>query len=204
MSTTRNYTTPDGSSYTVSGGTYGWNIDGASLADSISSAIESGSAGTIEIPMKQTASVWSPGAADWGSRWIDINLTTQHAKLYDNGSVTWESDIVSGNSAKGYDTPTGVYSIDSYMTSTASSGSRVKLISPEVDAEGNPTYTSYVDYWIPFIGNLVALHDATWRSSFGGTIYQTNGSHGCVNLPASAAASLYSLVKVGDVVVVHD
>ncbi|NLH91048.1 MAG: L,D-transpeptidase, partial [Atopobium sp.] len=130
--------------------------------------------------------------------------TTQHAKLYDNGSVTWESDIVSGNSSKGYDTPTGVYSIDSYMTSTASSGSRVKLISPEVDAEGNPTYTSYVDYWIPFIGNLVALHDATWRSSFGGTIYQTNGSHGCVNLPASAAASLYSLVKVGDVVVVHD
>ena len=204
VSTTRNYTTPDGSSYTVSGGTYGWNIDGASLADSISSAIESGSAGTIEIPMKQTASVWAPGAADWGSRWIDINLTTQHAKLYDNGSVTWESDIVSGNSAKGYDTPTGVYSIDSYMTSTASSGSRVKLISPEVDAEGNPTYTSYVDYWIPFIGNLVALHDATWRSSFGGTIYQTNGSHGCVNLPASAAASLYSLVKVGDVVVVHD
>ena len=203
VGTTRTYSTPDGSTYTVSGGTYGWNIDGATLATSIASAIEAGSSGSIEVPMKQTGAVWASGSADWGTRWIDIDITTQHAKLYDNGSVIWESDIVTGNSSEGYDTPEGVYAIDSYMTSTSSSGSRVKLISPEVDSSGNPTYTSYVDYWMPFVGNLIALHDASWRSNFGGTIYQTNGSHGCVNLPTDAAATLYSLVSVGDVVVVH-
>jgi lipoprotein-anchoring transpeptidase ErfK/SrfK len=35
------------------------------------------------------------------------------------------------------------------------------------------------------------LHDAPWRSEFGGTIYQTNGSHGCINLPADAAKVIY-------------
>ena len=29
----------------------------------------------------------------------------------------------------------------------------------------------------------VGFHDATWRNRFGGTIYKTNGSHGCINTP---------------------
>ena len=59
-------------------------------------------------------------------------------------------------------------------------------------------------YWIPFIGNSWALHDANWRSRFGGDIYQYAGSHGCVNLPADKAKELFGLCKVGDVVVVHN
>jgi lipoprotein-anchoring transpeptidase ErfK/SrfK len=35
------------------------------------------------------------------------------------------------------------------------------------------------------------LHDASWRTTFGGNIYQTNGSHGCVNLPEDAAQVIY-------------
>ena len=56
---------------------------------------------------------------------------------------------------------------------------------------------------MPFVDNLVALHDADWRGSFGGTIYQWNGSHGCVNLPVDKAAELYGMIEVGDVVVTH-
>ncbi len=38
-----------------------------------------------------------------------------------------------------------------------------------------------------------------WRSKFGGTIYQTSGSHGCVNLPpASVPATLYDHALQGD------
>ncbi|MEE1273363.1 MAG: L,D-transpeptidase, partial [Olegusella sp.] len=60
-----------------------------------------------------------------------------------------------------------------------------------------------VTYWMPFIGNDVGLHDASWRSQFGGSIYQYNGSHGCVNLPTDKAAQLYGLTRVGDKVIVH-
>ena len=77
------------------------------------------------------------------------------------------------------------------------------LIGADTDKDGEPDYKSHVDYWMPFVGNMVGLHDAPWRSSFGGSIYKTNGSHGCVNLPPSKAAELFSLVHVGDSVVVH-
>ena len=203
VGTTRNYSTPDGKTYSVTGGEYGWCIDGAALAASIPDAIEAGQSGSIDVPMKQTAAVWADGGADWGTRWVDVNITTQHATFYDNGSVIWESDVVSGKSSDGHDTPQGVYQVNGNMSSVES-GSQVKLVSPEKDeSTGEPTYISYVDYWMPFVGNLVAFHDASWRSSFGGTVYQYNGSHGCVNLPAAKAKELYHIIKVGDVVVVH-
>ena len=50
-----------------------------------------------------------------------------------------------------------------------------------------------VTYWMPFHDGQ-GLHDASWRSNFGGNIYQTNGSHGCVNLPTYAAATIYSYI----------
>ena len=46
-------------------------------------------------------------------------------------------------------------------------------------------------------GNNFGLHDASWRSKFGGQDYKWNGSHGCINLPTKAAAKLYSYVEVG-------
>jgi len=57
-------------------------------------------------------------------------------------------------------------------------------------------YETPVNYWMPFNGN-VGMHDATWRSSFGGTIYLTSGSHGCVNLPLDMAAAIYEYMSTG-------
>ena len=182
---------------TVSGGTYGWTVDGASLAKTVAKRLKKGSDKAVEIPMKSTAAKWNPGGADW-TRYIDIDLTTQHARLIDaKGKVLWESDIVSGLPKDGRSTPTGVYTI------TSSMGRNQTLIGSDEDGDGEPDYKTPVSYWMPFVGNSIALHDADWRSSFGGKIYKTSGSHGCVNLPVSKAKELYSLVHVGDVVVCH-
>ena len=62
---------------------------------------------------------------------------------------------------------------------------------------------SYVTYWMPFIGGGWGLHDADWRSSFGGSIYKGNGSHGCVNLPPSVAKKMYAKMEVGTPVIVY-
>ena len=64
-----------------------------------------------------------------------------------------------------------------------------------------PCYESFVNYWMPFNGG-VGMHDATWRSSFGGQIYLRGGSHGCINLPVSAAKTIYENIEVGDAVLV--
>ena len=55
-------------------------------------------------------------------------------------------------------------------------------------------YATPVSYWMPFNGNI-GMHDAGWRGSFGGTIYQTSGSHGCVNLPPNKAKEIYGYVE---------
>ena len=52
--------------------------------------------------------------------------------------------------------------------------------------------------------NLMGFHNAPWRSAFGGDIYLTNGSHGCINLSYEKADELYSLCNVGDVVIIHE
>ncbi len=203
----RTYTRPDGKQITVAANSkhwdsqYGWTTDEDALYEALKAAIEAGSTDAIEIPTKNTASqVPDAGRKDWGNRYIDIDLTEQHVRMYDDsGSVIWESDCVTGDHAKGYDTPTGVY----YLNGGRASGD-VELRGETDPATGQPSYISHVAYWMPFIDNSWALHDATWRSSFGGTIYQYGGSHGCVNLPSDKAAELFKLCKIGDVVVVHN
>ena len=117
----------------------------------------------------------------------------------DSGALVWESDCVTGDHAKGHDTPTGVYVLNSCRAS-----GDVELRGAIDPATNQPEYISHVSYWMPFIGNSWALHDASWRSRFGGDIYQYAGSHGCVNLPGDKAKELFGLCKVGDVVVVHN
>lgn len=201
VGTTRTYTRPDGKTVQVSGGSYGWNINGAETAAKIRETLQSGQKTTVDIPAYSQAASYAPanGGKDWGNRFIDVDLTEQHARMYDaSGSLIWETDIVTGDAAKGYNTPCGVYTMNSYRAQ-----GNVELRG-KIDPETNePEYVSHVDYWMPFIGNSYALHDADWRAKFGGKIYESNGSHGCINLPVEKAKELYGLTQIGDVVVVH-
>ncbi len=59
---------------------------------------------------------------------------------------------------------------------------------------------------MPFEGNMVGFHDATWQndSSFDNAeSYKWCGSHGCINLRLADAKSLHERIKVGLCVVVH-
>lgn len=199
VGTERTYSRADGKSVTVSGGTYGWSIDEASLATLITDDINGGVAGVVDVPSEQTAAKFAgQGAADWG-RYIDIDLSEQYVRYYDeSGNIIWESACISGKPDGEHDTPTGVYMLNAARTNEKLEGYE----------NGVKIYTSYVSYWMPFVGNAIGLHDASWQPSFGGSMYANGyGSHGCVNLPVSAAASLYSLVTtngyIGDCVISH-
>ena len=137
------------------------------------------------------------GQADWGNTYIDADLSAQYVRFYKGGELVWESSCVSGQTSSGHGTPTGVYQVNSNKTTNTT------LVGLDEDNDGEPDYRTDVSYWIPFVGNLVAFHDASWRYTFGGTVYVYNGSHGCINLPANAAASLYNLADVGTPVLVH-
>lgn len=193
---TRTYTRPDGKQITVKGGDYGWITDSQATAEAVKKALEKGEGGTVEITMKQSAAT-SPdeNGRDFGARYIDVDLKKQHAWLYDeDGSVLWESDIVSGLPKDGRDTPEGTYYIK-----TNDGKSVLRGYKPD----GSKDYETEVEYWMPFKDNSIGFHDAGWQEKFGGKWYKEHGSHGCINLPPDKAKELHEVLKVGDVVVVH-
>lgn len=198
--TKRSYTRPDGKEIEVEGGSadydYGWCLDGEELSHVLGENMRNANTDPIDVPMKKSAATWNPGGQDWPNRYIDVDLSEQHVRMYDDSSeVIWESDCVSGNPIYGGGTDTGVFYI--YMKS-----SPMELVGLDYDHDGQPDYRSWVTYWMPFDGGE-GLHDMASRYAFGGNIYSYNGSHGCVNLPYSAAEQLWGLTEVGDCVVVH-
>ena len=117
---------------------------------------------------------------------VEVNLSEQHAYVYKDGQMVIDSDFVSGNISAGNGTHTGVYPI-AYKEKDAT-------------LRGD-NYATPVDYWMPFnMGE--GLHDAKWRSSFGGSIYKTSGSHGCINLPKDKAKEIFETVEAGWPVIV--
>ena len=183
--TPKEFLTSYGKTITISGGFYGWRIDNAGEVEQILSDLAEGGEVEREPVWLQTAN--SHGEHDYGDSYVEINLTAQHLFLYKDGQLVTESDFVSGNVSKGHDTPTGAFGL-TYKTQNA-------ILRGE-------DYETPVNYWMPFNGD-VGMHDATWRSSFGGNIYKTNGSHGCINLPLSVAKKIYETIDAGYAVLVY-
>lgn len=196
VGSSRTYTRADGKTITVSGGVYGWQVDTDSLIAMVRDGVAAGQKATLDVPTTQAGAVYNGvGQRDWGTRYLDIDLAEQHVRLYDeSGAVVWESDCISGIPDGTHDTSVGVY----YINQKASPS---QLIGYE---NGEKIYESTVQYWMPFDGNVIGLHDAPWQPGFGGTMYKDGyGSHGCVNLPSSKAQELYGLIQSGDTVVSH-
>ncbi len=181
----RTFITSYGTEITISSGDYGWWMNYVQEAEELAEMIENGESGERTPVYYQTAASYD--TPDYGDTYVEVNLTAQHLFYYENGVLVMESDFVSGNSAKGYDTPAGVYGITYKQRDATLVGE---------------TYSTPVSYWMPFNGNI-GLHDATWRSTFGGDIYKTNGSHGCINLPYAKAQELYSYVEKGTPVICY-
>ncbi|MCI8392097.1 MAG: L,D-transpeptidase family protein [Roseburia sp.] len=174
-----------GTTVTISNGHYGWRIDNEGEVAQILLDLKEGKPVEREPVYAQTAN--SHGENDYGDSYVEINLTAQHLFLYKDGKLVIESDFVSGNVSRGHSSPTGAYGL-TYKTTDA-------ILRGE-------DYATPVKYWMPFAGD-VGMHDATWRRSFGGNIYKTNGSHGCINLPFSAAKTIYSNIEKGFAVLVY-
>lgn len=124
--------------------------------------------------------------------YIELDLSRQNVWMYVNGECVVDSPCVTGNVATGYATPAGIYYLTYKEMNTTLEG---------YNADGS-TYSSPVTYWMPFNGGI-GFHDASWRYSFGGNIYMTNGSHGCVNLPYWAASTIYSYINTSIPIIIY-
>lgn len=174
----REFKTTMGGTVTIGGGDYGWVIDKEAEAAQLMEEVKNGEVITREPNYSQRAVV--SGLEDIGDTYLEIDYTNQHLYYYEQGELQMDTDIVSGNISRGNGSPDGVFKI-------------VYKKSPAV-LKGED-YESNVDYFMVFAYN-VGVHDASWRhGKFGGQIYKTSGSHGCINVSEEAAAKLYSMIE---------
>ena len=187
VGTEREFHTTSGRTVYVSSSVYGWKIDQAAETAQLSQEIQSGTQTTREPIYSQTAN--SYGVNDLGDTYIEVDLSEQHMYYYQNGSNIFESDFVSGNmSYADRQTHAGIFTL--YYKKSPD------VLRGTMKADGTYEYESEVQYWMPFDGGI-GFHDASWRDEFGGDIYLTNGSHGCINLPPENAAVLYNIIQYG-------
>lgn len=173
---TRDFITHDGAVVTVSERTWKAQLDQTATAAALASLTFDDFA-DADRPLTGTF-VWEKAALDRLTNYVEVDLTNQTLYLYTGGTLAWETPIVSGDAATRHGTPGGAFSLVGKYRNVTLTG---------------PDYASFVRYWMPF-NRGIGLHDAGWRSRFGGTIYRTNGSHGCINMPRQAAEQLYDII----------
>ena len=188
----RSFVTGLGNTVEVTGGNFGWRIDQEAEYASLTANIQNGETVTREANYANRG--LSHDVNDFGNTYVEVDLTNQHMFFFQNGQCVLQSDIVTGNPNEGNATPQGTYTLAYKQKDTVLRGPK--------QPDGTYKWESPVSYWMPFNGGI-GLHDAPWRSSFGGSIYVGGGSHGCVNLPPDVAAQLYGYVDAGTPVICH-
>lgn len=115
--------------------------------------------------------------------YVEIDISRQQVWFYYKGECILDGvPCVTGN-AGNHDTPTGVYYLKSKSRNAVLRGRN----------DNGTRYASPVKVWMPFNGGI-GMHDASWRTEFGGEIYKTNGSHGCVNMKLEDAEKVYEYI----------
>lgn len=167
---------------TVGGGSYGWKVSQKEEEAKIAEEIANHAVVTRE-PCYSSRELTTENNG-FGNTYIEIDLSNQHLWYYIDGELYVESDIVSGTYyTSSRRTPGGIFLLTYKQRDKVLRGAKLE--------DGTYEYESPVSFWMPFNGGI-GLHDATWRGSFGGSIYKYSGSHGCINLPYRKAEAIYA------------
>ena len=182
---TRSFKSTTGKTISVVGGNYGWRINKTKEKEALIENIKNGQ----EIKKEPIYTQIALGSRDndIGNTYVEINLTTQSLWFYKDGKLIVQGDVVTGNVSRGDGTPDGTYILNYKQKDATLRGSN---------------YNSEVKYWMPFNSNI-GIHDASWRNNFGGEIYKTSGSHGCVNAPEYLAKKIYENIEAGTPIICY-
>ena len=164
-------------------------IDKAKLKSKLSEALLEKESRTISVDwIKTSPPVYSNTSNYDRNNSIEVSISQQTLYYYEDGVLQWTSPVVTA--APGV-TPLGHFTVTKIDGSSWLTG---------------PTWNEHVDYWIGFdpTGVHKGFHDASWRTEFGGEIYKTDPSHGCINMPTNMVAKLHSLVHIGTPVYIYE
>ncbi|MCB2311431.1 L,D-transpeptidase/peptidoglycan binding protein [Clostridium tagluense] len=182
----RNFVSSSKKAMNINTGDYGWSINKDKETEALISTIKEGKTITKEPAYTQTALYH--GNDDMGNTYVEIDLTTQHLWFYKNGSLIVQGDVVTGTEGSVNATPPGIYKL------------KYKEKNATLKGQG---YAAPVNFWMPFNGGI-GIHDASWRDKFGGVLYKSAGSHGCINSPYDLAKTVFDNIESGTPVVCYN
>lgn len=172
---------------------YGWEFDVDAEYEQLKEDILAGKSNTREPHIVGRVKTNTLGRDDIGSNYVEIDIAAQHLYLYKDGKLALETPVVTGMPPI-MDTIPGAWHI-LYKEKDAT----LRGYNPHYNRE----YATPVDYWVPFDNGGMGIHDANWQSSFGGSVYQTAGSNGCINMPPNLMPTFFSLVEEGIPVIIY-
>ncbi|WP_314507856.1 L,D-transpeptidase family protein [uncultured Microbacterium sp.] len=155
--------------------------DTSSVASDFATQLATGN-GAFALPVTEVA----PEITTLFRR-IEVNLSQQQAYLFENEQVVQSWYISSGK--EGFASSTGNFRIRAKLA-TQNMGNR--------DLTKAPYYFTPDVPWVMYYNGDEALHGAYWHDNFGNVM-----SHGCINMPVSAAAFVYTWAPMGTEVSVH-
>ena len=172
--------------------TYGWKTDVDATVDKLEEYIQDGESVTVEPEYEQAGfrPKTSSGKEFGEKTYIEVDICHQHLWFYVDGELYLESDVVTGlESDVNRQTHPGVFKI------------RDRVKDAVLGTYAVQGYQQPVSYWMPIDHTGIGLHDLN-RSKYGGEIYKTHGSHGCINLPLDVAGKIYEETVVGMPVII--
>ncbi|MFR7717739.1 MAG: L,D-transpeptidase family protein [Lachnospiraceae bacterium] len=186
LGTQEPFRTTNGETVYVEARTYGWQMDRETEKAALIDILKNGE--STEHTVTWLEGAWTRGENDIGDTYVEIDYTNQHMWFYKDGALLVDTAVVTGNVSAGNASPEGIFCLVG------------KSEHETLKGEG---YSTPVDYWMPFYGG-VGIHDAdSWRSVYGGTIYQNSGSHGCINTPTAKVAVIYENIEAGTPIVCY-
>lgn len=188
----RDFTTTGGYNVHLTRGDYGWRMWQDKTTEELMAALNECRSGDVDVTWLYAAQ--KHGGNDINGTYVEISIDAQRMWFYKNGTCIVDTPVVTGNPNRGNGTPrNGVWRLKGKQSPSVLVGRK---------PDGSIDYETPVTYWMPFNGG-VGIHDLSSRSAFGGSIYLSNGSHGCVNTPYNAVQTIYRNIEVGTPVVVY-
>lgn len=210
---TRTFRTHSGRKIKIAGGDYGWRIDYDKVVKQVmkilkkapyEKAIEAYQKDPTEKNSQALVTSLKPVYShegyrmdfqnkqnDWDTKnYSEVDLSAQEVFVYKNGKLVFSCTCITGKATPDRITRTGIYDIKEKKLTKTLTGA---------------DYSVETKYWTRIMWTGTGYHYSN-RGDWGNwspTYYKTAGSHGCVNLTLSDAASIYNLTKIGDPVFIH-
>lgn len=142
-----------------------------------------------------------------GKRAVVISLGEQVMRVYDDGNLANTFLVTTGEPS--LPTPPGIWSVEAKLHPTTFTSS-----APKNSPDWYPP--TKINYAMQYHNNGYFMHDAWWRTEFGpasnyphadqgvdGNSLASMGSHGCVDMPLTAAQWLYNFVTLSTPVIIY-